>query len=233
MLASIDSIIEYVVYLLMGVSLGFSLIFSNNLIRMWATILTLQLIVHLPLNALTFPSNVQRVLVTLKTIVTLDFITPFFDLNKYIDYQPTSPYNDSFNAMGYTSTIFIENMATLNVLFLLLVASLLIFIPMKLMAHICAPCSRDTRTFFKNFPSRYLWPFFSKLVILAMLEVLFCIVIAVMPSEFPTTYDIPDWNFGDYFNSAFTWSVGVLTAGYVLYVSIFSCWFSKRFIRQI
>jgi hypothetical protein len=71
----------------------------------------LQLIVRVPLFSVAFPANAQTLFGILIEITNFSFFSIKSVENFLFKFTPTSPYNENFNSLGYTTTNSIQNAA--------------------------------------------------------------------------------------------------------------------------
>ena len=95
------------------------LVMNAALTVVWASINQLQIMAHIPMNNIPFPSNSVFVFDLLINVCTFDFI-PLTDIVAF-DFTETDPINSNFDWLGYSSINTIELLGSLLLFFFVLV----------------------------------------------------------------------------------------------------------------
>jgi len=80
---------------------------------------TQQLIVLLPLFEINLPANAGLFFRQLMSIAAFEFFEIGEFTNSLLDLEPTSPVDENYNAVGFESVYFINNMGTMFLIYLL------------------------------------------------------------------------------------------------------------------
>ena len=90
-----------------------NLMMSSSLNMLWSMINTQQLIVLMPCFDIQIPANVQMFFNQINKIASFDIVDldPF--INKVLNLNETEPFNDNFDAIGFGSMFFLNNMGSL------------------------------------------------------------------------------------------------------------------------
>lgn len=92
--------------------------FNLSLQLLWGGINALQIIAHLPLNNVNFPSNAFQVFQFLAEVVSFDLFAPadYYDFG----FTETEPFNSNYEELGYETTNFLENLGSISLIFLVI-----------------------------------------------------------------------------------------------------------------
>jgi hypothetical protein len=74
------------------------------------------------------PASAVSLFASLMSIASFDFIDLEALINKYFGMLPTGPYNEKFEDLGFKSTLFLNNLGTFAVVFLLYFTALLFLV---------------------------------------------------------------------------------------------------------
>jgi len=108
----------------------FALAMQGSLQNLWGSIGTLQLIVHLPLNEVSYPPHVQTMFEQLIGVVQFDLLelTDAFDIEVGPSFTETEPYSAKFDYLGYNSKNTYENLGFTNFILAVLLFENLVFV---------------------------------------------------------------------------------------------------------
>jgi len=107
-----------------------------SLQELLAAVTTLQLIVHFPLFLLVLPANAGLFFDQLMKVAAFDVIetTPYWD--SLLSLDPTVPVNQNFEALGYESLYFLQNLGSLVLIF----AGYFLCLMLLLLLKCCSCC---------------------------------------------------------------------------------------------
>lgn len=117
-----------------------------SLQTLWGSINALQIIAHIPLNNVNFPSNCYFLFQFLADIVAFDLFAPtdHYDFG----FTETGPINYRFDDLGYETSNYIENLGSIG-LIAVLMACRMILLPLVLWIirymNFCRCCRRMQR----------------------------------------------------------------------------------------
>ena len=91
-----------------------SFVTSNSLQLMFGSIISLQILAHLPLVNMNLPANAEGSFDIMVNVVSFDV----FELHKVVDlgFTKTEPWSEKFNYLDYESINFIEGMGSIMIM---------------------------------------------------------------------------------------------------------------------
>ena len=109
------------------VNIGASAIQGQSLQKLWSSLSSLQLTVHVPLNNIAFPTVVEILFSELIKIVTFDVLESLDEVGYGLEYDvsPTVAFNDGFDTLGYDSSEPIGLLGTINFLLAIVVLQII------------------------------------------------------------------------------------------------------------
>ena len=108
-------------------NIGASAIQGQSLQKLWSSLSSLQLTVHVPLNNIAFPTVVEILFSELIKIVTFDVLESLDEVGYGLEYDvsPTVAFNDGFDTLGYDSSEPIGLLGTINFLLAIVVLQII------------------------------------------------------------------------------------------------------------
>ena len=108
-------------------NIGASAIQGQSLQKLWSSLSSLQLTVHVPLNNIAFPTVVEILFSELIKIVTFDVLESLDEVGYGLEYDvsPTIAFNDGFETLGYDSSEPIGLLGTINFLLAIVVLQII------------------------------------------------------------------------------------------------------------
>lgn len=100
---------------------------SGSLNQFWGMINTQQLMVAFSVAQVPMPSNAVTFFAKLLQIASFDFVNTEKAFNKILHLNSTGPLTDQLGNLGYSSTLFINNLGTFGVMFIIYIVSLIAF----------------------------------------------------------------------------------------------------------
>ena len=108
----------------------FALAMQGSLQNLWSSIGSLQLIVHLPLNAVAYPEHVQAMFEQLIRVVQFDLLefTDALQVEITLEVTDTNPYSTNFDGLSYGSQNTYDNLGFTNFIMAILLLENTIFV---------------------------------------------------------------------------------------------------------
>jgi len=174
---------------------------QGSLQNLWSSIGSLQLIVHLPLNAVVYPAHVQTMFEQLIKVVQFDLLefTDAFQIQITLDVTETDPYSVNFDDLGYGSQNTYDNLGFTNFIIITLLIENIIFVVGK--TGMFARCPRIQRRL--EVDAVELSAANMQFVIMSCMELFICCMVAVVPNSdpewLPSLFYLEEWDRSDKF----------------------------------
>jgi len=112
----------------------FALAMQGSAQELMGSIGTFQLIVHLPLNEVSYPPHVQTMFEQMIGVVQFDILalTDAFDIDVGPSFTETEPFSAKFDDLGYNSQNTYENLGFSNFILAVLLIENMIFVLRKI-----------------------------------------------------------------------------------------------------
>ena len=126
-----------------------SFIINNSLRLIFGSILSLQILAHLPLANINLPANAMGSFEIMIEIVSFDYF-PFFEIID-MGFSPTEPWSTSFDLLNYETINFLEGMGSIQIfIWLGCLYILIVYVIYRLQKKInCCSRSKITTKYFK------------------------------------------------------------------------------------
>jgi len=198
---------------------AFSVFAQTSLGNMWAFINSLQLILHLPMNKVSFPESTFNFIEPLIKVVTFD-LTEILDLVgldiELFSFTETLPFNKNFDQLGYGSQNTIDNLGFINLVIAYFVIEVLVYFLLVLAESLCSNCC--TKKLREKIEPHSLSNNLLRFMLEALLEIMFVCMISLVESTDAEAEEDSDTSVkttGDKFMICYTVFLLLATLGFV------------------